>query len=106
MVIYRPGVGRVYAAGRSQLGPYEGEPGTGKPHPGYDPLSGEAIQGIVIDRITHPGGLTVELYGDPATETSAPSEVLKPPPEPVIAPPPPAGPPRDWRDDYGLARIT
>lgn len=100
MVIYRPGVGRVYATRRH---PFEVDSDSAPPHPGYDPSDGLAREAEVVERRELPSGLVIESYGDYKRSGS-------PPPEPVTVSEPEA--PRsvsapaakDWRKDFGLSR--
>lgn len=98
MVIYRPGVGRVYGRGRSR--PFEVDSDKATPHPGFDERTGLAREAEVAVRVVLPSGLVVESYGqyrDAGHRPSAPPALE--PEAPPLTPPAPA---KDWRKGFGL----
>ena len=99
MTIWRPGVGRIETKWASRRYP-EPEP---IPDPQLDPATGMYRPGKVVERVTHPNGLTIETYGNPDTP-AAPAEPVRVsvPLDDIPQVPPPS--PKDWRKEYGLSR--
>lgn len=103
MVIYRPGVGRVYGAGSRRGHPFEVDSDHAPPHPGYNPETGRCREAEVVERTELPTGLVVESYGAYKRTDGPPPdwEDTSEPEAPRLIPAPTAG---NWRKDFGLNR--